>query len=225
VYLSKQLSDTQRRWATIEKEAYAVIHALKQLRPYLWGASYRTFTDHKPLTSLFTKDMNNTKIQRWAVLLAEYNCKVEYHKGKLNVRADMLSRIRQYDTIATFDTDYWHLGDNLPLLPPDDATPDIYGLNLHLIAQQQRLMPEWTEHHDEDSEFEVINGLLYSTKRPYQYAADHPRLVIPPEQRDSIITRAHEDVGHMSVLKTMRKLQEAFAWPRMKSDTWAIVSK
>ena len=29
VYLSKQLSDTQRRWATIEKEAYAVVYALK----------------------------------------------------------------------------------------------------------------------------------------------------------------------------------------------------
>ena len=28
VYLSKQLSNAQRRWATIEKEAYAVIHAL-----------------------------------------------------------------------------------------------------------------------------------------------------------------------------------------------------
>ena len=54
VYLSKQLSETQRRWATIEKEAYAVVYALKQLRPYLWGAEYRTFTDHKPLTSLFT---------------------------------------------------------------------------------------------------------------------------------------------------------------------------
>ena len=46
VYLSKQLSDTQRRWATIEKEAYAVVYALKQLRPYLWGAGYYTYTDH-----------------------------------------------------------------------------------------------------------------------------------------------------------------------------------
>jgi hypothetical protein len=64
VYLSKQLSATQCKWATIEKEAFAVVYALKQLRPYLWGASFDVFTDHKPLTSLFTKDMQNTKIQR-----------------------------------------------------------------------------------------------------------------------------------------------------------------
>jgi hypothetical protein len=31
VYLSKKLSDTQRRWSTIEKEAFAVFYSLKQL--------------------------------------------------------------------------------------------------------------------------------------------------------------------------------------------------
>ena len=218
VYLSKQLSETQRRWATIEKEAYAVIHALKQLRPYLWGASYRTFTDHKPLTSLFTKDMNNTKIQRWSVLLAEYGCNVEYHKGKLNVRADMLSRIRQRDEVSTFDANYWQLGDQLPNMPEDDPEPDAYGLDLRTLARQQREMREWTEHHDEDSQYVRLNDLLYSTQRPYKYAPDHPRLVLPEPQRAAVIKKAHEDVGHMSVVKTMRKLQEAFAWACMKSD-------
>ena len=218
VYLSKQLSATQRRWATIEKEAYAVVHALKQLRPYLWGAEYKTYTDHKPLTCLFTKDMNNTKIQRWSVLLAEYNCKVEYHKGKLNVRADMLSRIRQNDELATFDVNYWQLGDPLPELPEDDQQPDIYGLDLRTVAQQQREMKEWTEHDNEDSPFEIINGLLYSTRRPFKFAPDHPRLVLPMPQREEVVRRAHLDVGHMAVVKTMRKVQEAFAWTSMKSD-------
>ena len=88
VYLSKQLSSTQRRWATIEKEAYAVVYALQQLRPYLWGAEYSTYTDHKPLTSLFTKQMNNTKIQRWSILLAEYGCCPRYVPGKLNIRSE-----------------------------------------------------------------------------------------------------------------------------------------
>ena len=225
VYLSKQLSDTQRRWATIEKEAYAVVYALKQLRPYLWGAEYRTFTDHKPLTSLFTKDLNNTKIQRWAVLLAEYNCRVEYHKGKLNIRADMLSRIRQTEDISTFDVGFWQLGDRIPNLPPCDAPPDIYGLDLKQVAEQQQAMTEWTEHRDEDSQYIIINGLLYSTKRPYKYAADHPRLVLPKAARHNVIERAHLEVGHMSVVKTMRKLQEAFAWHSMKSDIAGYIAQ
>ena len=37
--------------------------------------------------------MVNTRIQRWAVLIAEYGAKIRYRKGKNNIRADMLSRI------------------------------------------------------------------------------------------------------------------------------------
>ena len=92
-YISHSLPDVQRRWATIEKEAYAVIYALQKLRPYLLGADFIVYTDHKPLKSLFAKSMNNTKIQRWAILLAEYGAHIEYIKGKNNVKADALSRL------------------------------------------------------------------------------------------------------------------------------------
>ena len=77
-YLSHSLSSVQRQWATIEKEAYAVFYAISKLRPYLYGAEFTVYTDHKPLTSLFTKEMQNTKIQRWAVLLSEYGAKIQY---------------------------------------------------------------------------------------------------------------------------------------------------
>ena len=92
-YISHQLNPVQRRWATIEKETYAVVYALQKLRPYLLGADFVVYADHKTLKSLFTKEMNNTKIQRWAVLLAEYGAQIEYRQGKNNIRADMLSRI------------------------------------------------------------------------------------------------------------------------------------
>ena len=39
-YLSRLLSPTQRRWAAIEREAFALITALKVFRPYLWGAQF-----------------------------------------------------------------------------------------------------------------------------------------------------------------------------------------
>ena len=225
VYVSKQLSDSQRKWATIEREAYGLIHALKTLRPYLWGSKYRCFVDHKPLTSLFTKDFNNTKIQRWSILLAEYGCKVEYHKGRLNVRADMLSRIKQKEDIATLDAPYWHLEKPIPLPEDQPSTEQTYGLDLQVLAEQQRAMTQWTEHHDEDSDYEVVNGLLYSVKRPHKQASYHHRLVVPPQQRPQVIERAHKETGHMSVIKTLRKLQDAFVWPGMREDITRWIAK
>ena len=81
-YVSHQLSGAQLRWPTIQKEAYSVIYCLTKLRPYLQGAEFTVLTDHKPLTSLFTAQIKNTKIQRWAVLISEFGCKIEYRKGK-----------------------------------------------------------------------------------------------------------------------------------------------
>ena len=77
-YLSTQLAGAQLRWATIEKEAYAVVYALTKLRPYVYGSEFIIYTDHKPLKALFLLAVKNTKIQRWAVLIAEYGAPIEY---------------------------------------------------------------------------------------------------------------------------------------------------
>ena len=218
VYLSKQLSATQRRWATIEKEAYAVVYALKQLRPYLWGAEFETFTDHKPLTSLFTKEMNNTKIQRWSILLAEFGCKPRYYPGKLNIRSDMLSRIKPRAEVATFDTGDWVTDSDVSQLPPDEKLPIFHNLDLKQVSEAQQEMEEWTEAADVDSQYDIVNSLLYSTARPSKYAADYPRLVLPEFARKEIMNKAHEEVGHMAALKTMLKVQEVYVWQGMKED-------
>ena len=51
-FLSHKLSDTQTRWSTIEKEAYAIHYALQKLNHYMHSASFVICTDHKPLQYL-----------------------------------------------------------------------------------------------------------------------------------------------------------------------------
>ena len=46
------------------------------------------------MNSLFTAEIKNTRVQRWAILLDEYQVKIKYRQGIRNGRADMLSRIR-----------------------------------------------------------------------------------------------------------------------------------
>ena len=73
------------------------------------GSKFTIFTDHMPLRSLFTLEMKNVRVQRWAIMLAEYGCDIEYKSGKTNVIADMLSRIpppNVTDEIAVIDTGY-----------------------------------------------------------------------------------------------------------------------
>ena len=50
-------------------------------------------------------------------------------------------------------------------------------------------------------------------------------MALPPDVRKAVIEKAHQEVGHMSTVKTMRKLQEAFAWPGMKADITRFVGR
>ena len=92
-YVSRCFRASEKAWSTIEKEAYAIVYALTKLIPYLYGAKFVIYTDHKPLKSLFLSEVKNTKIQGWSSLIAEYAAPIEHYKGKLNIRADMLPRI------------------------------------------------------------------------------------------------------------------------------------
>jgi transposase InsO family protein len=233
-YVSHQLSGSQLNWPTIEKEAYAIIYSLVKLRTYLFGADFRVLVDHKPLKSLFTSQMNNTRLQRWSILLSEYGAKIDYRKGSTNVRADFLSRLwnseipekddidKQVVQMATIDTDEWV--DIAQLRDDGDTVLIPLDVNNHMtrgeIGRHQHI--EFSEQFDradeEDDQYIVINNLLYSTYKPTPTSDVYPRLLLPSPFWEAVIDRAHKEVGHMAVTKTLDRVREAYVWPGMKRD-------
>jgi transposase InsO family protein len=223
-YISHQLSPTQRRWATIEKEAYAVVYALTKLRTYLFGSDFVVYTDHKPLKSLFTKEMVNTKIQRWAVLLAEYGAKIEYRRGKNNIRADMLSRISSEAAEVAIITDRTARAEDLPDATDIDDRTDNLSIDsvprAQLIRNQEREFPEELRdaNEGEDSDYVIRDGLLCSERPPYPGAEVKPRIMLTSRYRANIIKRAHIEVGHMAAHKTQKRIVEDYVWPGLRKD-------
>ena len=51
------------------------------------------YTDNNPLTYILTTAKLDATGQRWVVSLANYNFKIFYKSGKLNIEADALSHI------------------------------------------------------------------------------------------------------------------------------------
>ena len=225
-YLSHQLSGPKLKWAAIEKEAYAVVYSIEKLRPYLYGSKFTVYTDHKPLKSLFTKSMNNTKIQRWSVLLSEYGADIQYHRGPLNIRADMLSRItpnEQSDSgpVAVLEIDENNEnndGENI-VNEEIDIPTQIDGLNLDEVQREREQHAEFQELRNlaeqDDSDYILKNGLLYTIRKPRNHASVIDRLVLPPVFQKNVIARAHKEVGHQGVAKTFFKLLVAYKWPKM----------
>ena len=212
-YVSRCFRGSEKAWSTIEKEAYAIVYALTKLRPYLFGAKFVIYTDHKPLKALFLSEVKNTKVQRWSSLIAEYAAPIEHYRGKLNVRADMLSRIPNH---ADDPMEITEIAEDAGWLDatanPADSLPWLQDdLNREEVGARQREMPEWDRAGEENSQYEIVGNLLWST-RDLTLEQPFPRLVLPEQYRERVAKRCHREVGHQSVEKTLRRARELYTW-------------
>lgn len=89
----KTLDEHQRNYTTTERELLAVVRAVKKWRPLIESCLVlvEVYTDHKAITQDLNTSHENRRMNRWALLLAEYQIKYIYVKGKDNP-ADIPSR-------------------------------------------------------------------------------------------------------------------------------------
>ena len=67
-YASRSLHKAETKYHTYEKEALAIMFAIKTLKNYVYGNRFIIVTDHKPLLWLKSAD-NNTRVQKWRLKL------------------------------------------------------------------------------------------------------------------------------------------------------------
>ena len=94
-YASRSLSDTERRYAQIEKEALAATWACEKFSTYVLGRPFLIESDHKPLVPLLnTKHLDDLppRVLRFRLRLAKYEYVAHHVPGKLLYVADALSR-------------------------------------------------------------------------------------------------------------------------------------
>jgi hypothetical protein len=92
-FKSRLLNSAERNYAPTEGECLALVWAVEKFRVFLDGRQFTVYTDHQALQWLDTKRHQNSKLERWALRLQEFDCKAnKYKKGEENLVADCLSR-------------------------------------------------------------------------------------------------------------------------------------
>ena len=94
-YVSRSLQGPELNYSVQEKEALGIIFCVKKFRKMILGSKFkiRCLTDHKSLECLTNSKEIAGRMARWAMIMSEYNYKVEYIKGVTNTAADGLSRL------------------------------------------------------------------------------------------------------------------------------------
>ena len=230
VFAGRALLPAEARYSTLERELTAIVFALHRLHNYIHGGKITIQTDHKPLVSMYNREvhLSSTRQQRLLLKIHEYDVKMEHLKGKNNCIADALSRML---TLKSTNSQ----------AEPEVAIP-LHAITSTVNASESRLaklrrattsdpvmnqlshyiLHGWPPHrhlansivHDYwnyKNELSVEDGLLYKGDR----------LVIPVSQRKEFIKDLH--VGHFGEEKTLLRARQLVFWPNLTEDIRSAV--
>ena len=93
-YSSRTLSKCEKNYDAHKLEFLALKWSVTQrFHKYLYRGTFEVYTDNNPLTYVLASMKLDAMGQRWIASLANYDFKIFYRSGHLNVDADSLSRI------------------------------------------------------------------------------------------------------------------------------------
>ena len=221
-YASRTLSTAERNYGHLDKEALAVVFAVKKFHQFLFGRHFKIYTDHKPLLGLLNPEratplMASSRMQRWALTLLAYEYELIYRPGEQNGNADALSRLPLPVVPETtpIPGDIVHLLETINTSPVDATKVKLWTTRDPVLSQVlQFVLHGWPMAVDEEAlkpyfarreELSVHAGcLLWGT-----------RVVIPPQGREEVLNILHQ--SHPGIVR-MKSLARSYVWwPKMDS--------
>ncbi|XP_026574490.1 uncharacterized protein K02A2.6-like, partial [Pseudonaja textilis] len=96
-FFSRTLSKIERNYSHLDKEALAIVSAIKRFHEYVYGRPFSIITDHNPLLGILAGDkptphILSPRMTRWSEFLTAYDYQLKYCPGKSIPHADALSR-------------------------------------------------------------------------------------------------------------------------------------
>eukprot|EP00731_Ephydatia_muelleri_P030921 Em0022g435a len=233
---SKTLTNTQRGYSQIQKEALAIIFALSKFHQFLYGRTFILITDHKPLIALFgptkaTPALAANRLARWALMLSQYQYCIEYRKTSDHGNADALSRLpvgpdanfdgeeseADVDTVCSIKTI------SLQLNPTDPGTMAKESAKDSIISNVMRYTREgWPPKGSAEEEgttersIEAFRKLAISLSTAYGCLLYGSRLVIPPSLRPQVLQLLH--LGHFGMQRMKQLARTAVYWLGIDAD-------
>ena len=234
-YASRSMTDTERRYAQIEKEALATTWALEHWADLLIGMHFRVETDHLPLVPLLSTKLLDElplRIQRFRMRLMRYSFSIVHVPGKYLYTADALSRAPLRETIDRGSEEFqrevnFYVNAILVQLPASDrrleeirrevAKDDTLAIVTQYVKHgwpddKRKVHGPVTQYWPERGNLSIHDGLLLRGTR----------LVVPPSLRCDILRYLHD--CHQGITKTRQNAASSVWWPGISRDIEKMVS-
>ena len=228
--ISKSLTSSQRNYSQIQKEALAIIFALKKFYQFLFGRKFTLVTDHKPLLALFgptkaTPALAANRLARWALFLAQFNYTIEYRKSSEHQNADALSRLPVGEDLS-FDREESEQDDDtvcaieslsLQIRPTDSSLLQKESSKDPVLSKVMRFTKEgWPTNISTSDPIRKFMKISDSLSTCYGCLLYGSRVVIPNVFRSHVLQILH--TGHFGIERMKKLARTAVYWPDIDED-------
>ena len=220
-FASRALTDTETRYAPIEKEMLAVVFALNKFNQYVYGRHVTVNSDHKPLEAIAQKPLRNApkRLQGMLLKIQKYDIKIVYKPGAKMYLADTLSRAFISGQRSPGE-EFEHVNAAKFVLMTDRTKERIRESTARDGVLQQltgAILRGWPDNSADvpatlvpyygfRDELAVHDGLIYRGER----------LVIPTDLKPTMREACHS--SHIGVNGCLRRARESMYWPSMNAD-------
>ncbi|KAH9262985.1 hypothetical protein BASA83_013704 [Batrachochytrium salamandrivorans] len=241
-FYSRQMNNAERNYDIYDKELLAVVESFKHWRHLLQGGLHpvTVLCDHKNLEYFMSTKKLTRRQARWSLELSEYTFTITHRPGKLNGRADSLSRRE----------DYFLDGDQSNfqrVIDPDnvlDLQVAMADLDLHVLVHSTVLDKVFVQEADwpliiadflagEDNVWieEISEDWLELCKKELKNFRFRDNTFVrilndgkstatymPSNDRVQVMKHYHESLAHLKYGSIIDLITRRFWWPDMKKD-------
>lgn len=217
IFVSRRLNKAEVNYSQTQKEALAIVWAVKRLHKYLFGRPFNIITDHKALTFIFAPDKeikgnSSSMLVRWACTLSQYDYRIVHHKGEAIPTADFLSRYAHHEETRdkALNVQPFPVQRNALI----KATREEYSGLVHSLRRG------WsTSSRKRYSEFYKRRSDLSTT--PDGTVVFQNRPVCPPSIRKDVLQYLHH--CHLGRDKMVSMARNICWWPELSKDVTALI--
>ncbi|XP_054267309.1 uncharacterized protein K02A2.6-like [Macrosteles quadrilineatus] len=230
-YISRSLTEAEKSYSNIEREALAITWACDKLRDYIIGREIVIETDHKPLVKILSSknlDDITPRLQRMRLRMMRYSYSVTYTPGKHLAPADCLSRCpipskETYDMEEEIEAFVQNVVENIPttdeninrLREAQQADPIFRKIAVYCHTgwpEKSQLPSQLVPYFSVKDEISLMDNLLLRNSR----------IIVPSSLCQEMLHRIH--VGHLGATKCREKARFSLWWPGMASDINMMVA-
>jgi len=210
---SRQLTSAEINYDTHDKELLAIVDSFLVWRHYLVAADPDSPTlvlsDHHNLERFMSALQLSRRQFRWAQILSDFHFKIHHRPGRLNGKADILSRRSDLIDSSLKATNYLQLFQRISLDAISIISSDPVFLDQVKKATATSDLLQHFHDHTLTPEYTFRDGFLW-----FQDLLVLPNLDL---QLDAFHRRHSAAVaGHFGLAKTLELLARDFHWPRMR---------